>query len=107
MGFRAVADGGGKGLAREHVRAVKLAVDHAVQQYLPVRLRLQRDEQPFVFEVAILVRDGEGRHVGQLDEAKLQLILFQIQQFGVGRRAKQGSHGTCKSKETGHPVSPL
>ena len=52
------------------------AVDQAVEQHRPVGLRLERDLQTFVFEVTLVVGDGQRRHVGQLDEAGLEVVLL-------------------------------
>ena len=82
MRLRAEADRRAERLARQHVRAVELARDHAVEQHLPVRLRLERDVQAFVLEVAELVRDRERRHVGELDEAELELVLLERERLG-------------------------
>ena len=76
VGLRADAHRGAERLAREHVRAVELAGDHAIEDDLPVGLWLERDVQAFVFEEALFVRDGERRHVGELDEAELELFFF-------------------------------
>ena len=76
VGLRADADRRAERLAREHVRAVELAGDHAIENDLPVGLRLERDVQAFVLEEALLVRDGERRHVGELDEAELELLFL-------------------------------
>src|SRR3546814_4703995 len=50
IGLGAIADGRRDRLTGEHVRAVKLPADDAVQKHLPVGLRLQRDVQPFFLE---------------------------------------------------------
>ncbi len=82
MGLGAEADGGGERLAGQHVGAIELAGDDAVEQHLPVGLRLERDVEPFVLEVALLVGDGERRHIGELDEAEVQLVLFKLEHLG-------------------------
>jgi hypothetical protein len=61
----------GNGLTRQHVRAIKLATNHAIQQHFPVCLRLERHAQPFFAEEALFLRNGKRCHVRQLDEAKL------------------------------------
>ncbi len=89
MRLGAVADRGGQRLPGEHVGAVELSVDHPVEQHLPVGLRLERDEQPLLEEVALLVGHRERRHVGQLDEAEGQLVLFQIEHLRSARRGER------------------
>ena len=64
-------------------------VMHAVEQHLPVRLRLERDEQALVLEVAELVGDRERRHVGELDEAELQLVLLERERARRAPRARR------------------
>ncbi len=78
MRLGAEADGGAERLAGQHVGAVQLAVDDPVQQHLPVGLGLQGDVQAFVLEVAFLIGDGQRRHVGEFDEAELQLLFFRV-----------------------------
>ncbi|MDZ7818709.1 MAG: hypothetical protein U5K55_08850 [Aliarcobacter sp.] len=81
-------------LARQHVGAVELAVDHAVEQHLPVGLGFERDVEAFVFKVALFVGHHERRAVGQLDEAELQGFLFRAGRLGrQGGRAKRGGTG--------------
>ena len=87
-GLGAEADRGGERLAGEHVGAVEFAGDDAVEQHLPVRLRFERDVEAFVLEVAELLGDGERRHVGELDEAELELVLLGHQRLGPS-----GGHG--------------
>ena len=72
LGLGAEADRRAERLAGEHVGAVELAVDHAVEQHFPVGLRLERDVQALVLEVVLLVGDHQWRAVGELDEAELQ-----------------------------------
>ena len=95
MRLGAVADGSRERLAGQHVGAVEPAVDHAVEQNLPVRLRLERDEEALVLEIPQLIGHRERRHVGQLDEAEGELVLFHVQHLGVGRRRQrdQGQSG--------------
>ena len=76
VGFGAEADGGAQRLAGEHVRAIELAVDHAVEQHLPVGLRFESDVEPFVLEEAFFVGHHQRRAIGQLDEAELQRFLL-------------------------------
>ena len=104
MGLRAIADGRGQGLARQHMRPVQLARDHPVQQHLPIRLRFQRDEQALVFKELLFIGDGQRGHIGQLDEAKRQVRLFDIQRLGPCR-AGQGRAGQKDQGETGHDRS--
>jgi hypothetical protein len=73
VGLGAEADGRAERLAGQHMGAVELAVDHAVEQYLPVGLGFERDVEAFVFEETLLVGDGQRRHVGELDEAEFQV----------------------------------
>ena len=47
----------------------------------------ERDVEPFVLEEALLVGDGERRHVGELDEAELQLVLLERQHLGRAAHA--------------------
>ena len=72
----------------QHVRAVELAGDDAVEHDLPVGLRLERDVQAFVLEEALFIGDGERRHVGQLDEAELELLLLGTFACGGGVRGE-------------------
>ena len=67
------------GCGRQHVRAVELAGDDAVEQHLPIRLRLDRDVEAFVLEIAELLGDRDRRHVGELDEAELEVFLFRLE----------------------------
>ena len=76
IGLGAIADGGGDGLACQHMRAVKLPADDPVKQHLPVGLRFQRDVQSFFGEKALFLGDGQRGHVRQLDETQLQTGLF-------------------------------
>ena len=96
----AEADRRRQGLAGEHVRAVELAVDYAVQQHLPVGLRLEGDVQALVLEVAVLVGHRQRRHVGELDKAELQFILLRLADGGVrrGQQAGQGGGGDDRGK---------
>ena len=92
VGLGAEADGRGDRLAGQHVRAIELAGDDAVEQHFPVGLRLEGDEEAFVFEEALLLGDGDRHHVGELDEAELQLVLLGLEWRGV--RAA-GDHALC------------
>ena len=92
------ADRGAERLARQHVRAVEFAGDHAVEHHLPVGLRLERDVQAFLLEEALLVGDGERRHVGELDEAELQLLLLHHQR----RRARRTDRAPERERGAGH-----
>jgi hypothetical protein len=75
-------------LPGEHVRAVEFTVDHAIENDFPVGLWLERDIQPFVFEVALFIRDGERRHVGEFDEPEFE--LFFLRSFSGGDRVGDG-----------------
>ena len=68
-------------LSGQHVGTVQLPVDDSVEQDLPVRLGLDLDVQPFVFEIALLFGDHQRGAVGQLDEAELQVALLNIQRL--------------------------
>ncbi len=92
MRLGAVADGGGERLAGEHVGAVEFTGDHPVEQHLPVGLRLEGDVEAFVFEEAFLVGDRERRHVGQLDEAELELILLERKDLGAQSSIRECEH---------------
>ena len=87
----------------QHVRAVEFAGDHPVEQDLPVRLRLQRDIEALVIEEALLGGDGQRRHVGELYEAELQLVLFDIQHSGDGTARRQQHR--C-DRRRGDPAPP-
>ena len=67
-----------------------LAVQQAVQQDFPVRLRLQRDVQALILEKTLFLGDGERGHVGQLDETQRQLVFLDPGGFGKGGRGKGG-----------------
>ena len=108
-----IADGGGQRLAGQHVGAVELAGDDAVEQHLPVGLRLERDVEPFVLEEALLVGDGERRHVGELDEAELELVLLDVEHAGPRRQrtgepaGKGGGHRHGAEHEAAAPDHEL
>ena len=96
MGLRAKTNGGAQGLARQHVRAVQLTIDHAVEQHLPVGLRLERYVQTLVLEIALFVGDGERGHVGQLDEAEFEIFFLELKGLGrdrAGREQCDADHG--------------
>ena len=90
MALGAVADGRGDGLARQHLRAVNLAIQDAVKEGLPNRLGLRRHVKALNGEKALFLGDGEGGHVGQLDEAKGQLIFLNPGGFGESGGGKGG-----------------
>ena len=92
MCLGAEADGGCERLTGEHVRAVKLAANHTVEQHFPVGLRLQRHVEAFFGEVAFLFGDRERRHVGEFDEAELQIGLFD---FAIERGCHHGLAAGC------------
>ena len=93
MGFGAIANGGGQRLAGEHVGAIERAGDDAVEQHLPIGLRLERHIEPFILEIAKLIGNGERGHVGELDEAEFQLVLFDIEHGSAAGRAGQQAQG--------------
>ena len=100
----AEADGGGQRLTGQHVGAVELAVDHAVEQHLPVGLGLQRHIQPFVLEVTFLVGDRQRRHIGELDKAERQLRLFRPAHQRLVRRLRDTrEHGQHEGRQHGQP----
>ena len=76
MGLGAEADGRANRLPGQHVRPVEFAVDDAVEQHLPIGLRLQGDEKPLVLEEELLLGNDQGRAVGQLDEAEFEFVFF-------------------------------
>ncbi len=89
-----VADGGRNRLPCEHMRAVERAIDHTIQQYLPIGLRLERHKQPLIKEVALLIRDGQRRHIRQFNEAKCQLIHFEVlRKCGTTQRGRRYEGG--------------
>ena len=52
--------------------------------------------QALVLEVAVLLGDRERRHVGELDEAELQLVLLGLERGGAraaGRHGERGGRG--------------
>ena len=101
MRLGAEADGGRQRLARQHMRAVQGTADHAIQQHLPIGLRFQGDKQPFVEEIALFIGHGERRHIGELDEAKGQLVLFELQRLCQNRRG-QKDRGRDRRKKLLH-----
>ena len=101
MALGAVADGRGDGLARQHLRAVNLAIQDAVKEGLPNRLGLRRHVKALNGEKALFLGDGEGGHVGQLDEAKGQLVFLDP----GGERRKRGWQGRWSAAEVGRYAS--
>ena len=101
IGFGADTHCGAERLAREHVRTVEFTGDHAIEDDLPVGLWLERDIQAFILEEALFVRDGERRHVGELDEAELELFLLGPLAGcrGVHRERQRGDNGCNDSPE--------
>src|SRR5690606_3370302 len=93
-------------LAREHVRAVELAGDNAIEQHLPVGLRLERYEEPFVLEVTELVRNRERRHVRELDESELELVPLERRLRSVRRRACAHRHRRHERSSESHCCVP-
>ena len=89
MGAGAIPDGRGERLARQHMRAVKGAVDHAVEQDFPIRLCLSGNEQPFVLKIALFIGHGRRGHVGQFDKAEFQLVHFKVKLVGQGGAGQQ------------------
>src|SRR6185369_2530958 len=70
------------------------------EQHLPVRLRLEGDEQALVLEVAELVGHGQRSHVGQLDEAELELVLLELEL--AGERRVRGEQRGSPCREASH-----
>ena len=104
IGLGAEADGRAQRLTGQHVRAVEFAADHAVEEHLPVRLRFERDVQALVLEVAFLIGNGQRRHVGELDEAELDLLLLELQRLRQRRRGRQ-QHGRHDHRYARHPTA--
>jgi hypothetical protein len=82
------------------------SVDVSDVENLPVRLRLERHVQTLVLEVAELVSHRQRRHVGQLDETELELVLLERERLGLcaasrNRREQRENRG-CVS----HPCAP-
>jgi hypothetical protein len=82
--------------------AVPKPIVAPIEQHLPVRLRLERDVEPLVLEVAELVRNRERRHVGELDEAELELVLLERgrRRERAGGRERRGREGRPHDRET-------
>ena len=95
----AEADRGAERLPGQHMGTVELAGDHAIEQHFPVGLRLERHKQSLVLEITVLVGDRERRHVGQLDEPKLQLVLLDGQHLGPG--AANEGRTDCRARGQG------
>src|SRR5439155_21747837 len=93
------ANGGSERLARQHVRAVELAIDHSVEQSLPVGLRLERHNESFVLEEALHIGDRQRSHVAKLDEAELEVRLLdarlRLDQRSPERRHQQRGRERC------------
>ncbi len=68
--------------------------DHAIEQDLPVGLRLERDVELLLLEEAELLRDHERRAVGELDEAELELVLLR-------RRGRCAGRGPEREQQSG------
>ena len=81
MRLCAETDGGRKRLACQHVRTVELAVNDTIQKHFPVGLRFQRDIESLVLEIALFIGNGQGRHVGELDEPEFQVLFFRLAEF--------------------------
>ena len=92
--LRADAERRADRLAGQHVGAVELAGDHAIEQDLPVGLRFERDVEILLLEEAELLRDHERRAVGELDEAELQLVLLRR------RRPRRRRGSAARSRST-------
>ena len=56
--------------------AIQFSGNHPVQQDLPVRLRFQFNKEAFVHKEALFPGNRKGRHIGQLDKAKLEVRLL-------------------------------
>jgi hypothetical protein len=81
---------------KQHMRAVKLAVDHAIEQDFPVRLRLERHEQTLVEEASLFICDREQGHVCELDETEGQLVLLERKHLCKRRAGEYGRHATAE-----------
>ena len=67
--------------------AIQFSGNHPVQQDLPVRLRFQFNKQAFVHKEALFPGNRQGRHIGQLDKAELEVRLLGRTNFRVSPRA--------------------
>ena len=89
MSLGAVADGGGERLAGEHMGAVE--PPEITRSSSTFQLAWAREDvKPLLLEEALLIGDGERRHVGELDEAEVEIILFDGQHVGVGSGGEEG-----------------
>ena len=86
VGLGTEADRRAQRLSRQHVSAVEFAGDDPVQQHLPVGLRFEGDEQALILEEVLFVGDRQRRHIGELDEAELDLFLFQGERLRCSRQ---------------------
>ena len=93
VGPGAKTDGRPQRLAGQHMRAVQLAVDDAIEQHLPVGLRFQRDVQPFVLEITLLVGDRQWRHIGEFDKAEFKVFFFKLGRSRKRDRAQAQDQG--------------
>ena len=78
VGLGAETNGRANRLPGQHVRPVEFAVNDAIEQHLPIGLRLQGDEKPLVLKEELLLGNDQGRAVGQLDETELEFVFFQF-----------------------------
>ena len=67
--------------------AIQFSGDDPVQQHLPVRLRFKFHEKAFVHKEALFPGNRQGRHIGQLDKAELEVRLLGRTNFRVSPRA--------------------
>jgi len=111
MGLGAKAHRRPQRLPRQHMGAIQLAINHPVQQHLPIGLGFQGHEQAFFLEVAFLIGDGQRRHVRQFDKTELEIGLLRpahsIIRHGRCRQAQchRGQHTSKCFLETFHHPS--
>lgn len=94
MSLGTEADGRTERLTGQHVCAVQFPGDDAVEQDFPVGLRLESYVKSFVFEKAFFIGNCQRSHVGQFDEAELQLFLLQVQHCRFGGHT-DGAQSYC------------
>ena len=80
----AIANRCSKRLPGQHVCAVQLTTDHAVEQHFPVCLRFECNVQPFFGEKSLFFGNRQRGHIGELDESELQGRLFNRAVHGIG-----------------------
>src|SRR5438876_10513342 len=83
------------------MRAVELAIAHPIEQRLPVGLGLERHNESFVLEEALLIGDRQRSHVGELDEAELEVRLLNTERLRLDRRGPEGRYEQCGREHCG------